>query len=58
MPSLIQELSALFGAAFEKAGDWKKSRVELERALSLKPDLDGAEDARKTLAIVGGASPS
>jgi tetratricopeptide (TPR) repeat protein len=43
------------GMAYFKTGDWKKSKAELERALSLKPDLIGADDARKTLAIVGGA---
>jgi tetratricopeptide (TPR) repeat protein len=41
------------GVAYFKAGNWKKSRPELEKALSLKATLAGAEDARKILAIVG-----
>jgi Flp pilus assembly protein TadD len=45
------------GMAYFKAGDWNKSRAELEKALSLKPDLEGADEARKTLSIVG-VSPS
>jgi len=44
------------GVAYFKTGNWKKSRTELEKALSLKPKLADAEDARKTLAIVGTSS--
>ena len=40
------------GIAYFKTGDWKKSQTELERALSLKPDLDSVEDLHKTLTIV------
>ncbi len=46
------------GMAYFKAGDWKKSRSELERALALKLDVEGSAEARKTLAIVGGAAAS
>ena len=41
------------GIAYYKSGDWKKSRTELQKALSLKPTADAAEDAQKTLAIIG-----
>jgi Tfp pilus assembly protein PilF len=41
------------GMAYFKNGDWTNSRVQLKKALSLKPDLDGAEEARKTLSKVG-----
>jgi uncharacterized protein HemY len=41
------------GMAYYKSGDWKKSRTELQKALSLKPTEDAAEDAQKTLAIIG-----
>lgn len=38
------------GTAYAGAGDPAKARQELERALSLKPDFDGAADARALLA--------
>jgi len=37
------------GLAYQKAGDTAKARAELERALRLKPDFEGAADARKIL---------
>ena len=37
------------GLAYQKNGDTAKARTELERALRLKPDFEGAADARKIL---------
>jgi len=37
------------GLAYQKNGDVAKARAELERALRLKPDFDGAADAKKIL---------
>jgi Flp pilus assembly protein TadD len=37
------------GLAYLKNGEVAKARAELERALKLKPDFDGAADARKAL---------
>jgi putative PEP-CTERM system TPR-repeat lipoprotein len=38
------------GLAYEKAGDHSQSRRSLEKALALKADFAGAEDARRALA--------
>ena len=37
------------GLAYQKNGDTAKAKIELERALKLKPDFEGAADARKIL---------
>ena len=37
------------GLAYHKNGDTAKARAELERALKLKPDFEGAADAKKIL---------
>ena len=37
------------GLAYQKNGDTVKARAELERALKLKPDFDGAAEAKKIL---------
>src|SRR5262249_42939642 len=44
------------GIAYYKTGDWKKSRTEREKALALNATLEWEDDARKTLALIGGAS--
>ncbi len=41
------------GVAYFQAGDFAKARVALTKALSIKPDFDGAADARKALATIG-----
>ena len=41
------------GLAYHKNGDAAKARKELERALRLKPDFDGAAEARKLLESAG-----
>jgi Tfp pilus assembly protein PilF len=38
------------GLAYLAAGDKKRARTALEQALTLKPDFEGASEARKTLA--------
>jgi tetratricopeptide (TPR) repeat protein len=42
------------GLAYAKAGQPAKARQALERALELKPDFDGADEARTTLASLKG----
>jgi len=37
------------GLAYQKNGDTVKARAELERALKLKPDFEGAAEAKKIL---------
>lgn len=37
------------GLAYAKSGDAKQARLTLERALSLKPDGEGAQEARAVL---------
>ena len=44
------------GMAYTQQGDFQKAKRELERALALKPDFDGAAEARKTLTTVGGSA--
>ena len=41
------------GLAYSQTGDKGAARQELERALRLKSDFDGAEDARKVLKTLG-----
>lgn len=41
------------GMAYALAGETGKARTSLQRALSMKPDFDGAAEARKTLADLG-----
>jgi hypothetical protein len=36
-----------------QTGDWLKAKDSLKRALALKPDFDGAADARQVLASIG-----
>ena len=38
------------GLAYYKKGDTDRARDQLEKALSISDDFDGAEDARKVLA--------
>jgi len=47
--------SALYhlGVAYIQTDDRDKARAALNKALSLKPDFDGAADARKALANIG-----
>jgi tetratricopeptide (TPR) repeat protein len=37
------------GLAYSKTGDAQKARTHLERALKLKPDFKGADEARRVL---------
>ena len=41
------------GMAYLDAGEFDKAKTSLSKALALKPDFDGAEDARKALASIG-----
>jgi Flp pilus assembly protein TadD len=41
------------GMAFVQSGNWDKARVALKQALALKPDFDGAAEARKALGMIG-----
>ena len=41
------------GQAHVKAGDWEKGRKSLQEALKLKPDVAGADEAKKLLATIG-----
>ena len=43
------------GMAYVQQGQWKKARSSLERAFRLKPDFNGAADARRALADIGEA---
>ena len=42
------------GMAIVQSGDWNIARRALKQALALKPDLEGAAEARKALALIGG----
>jgi tetratricopeptide (TPR) repeat protein len=42
------------GMAFMEAGEWTKARSSLQRAVSLKPDFEGAAEARRALSHIGG----
>ena len=48
-PSFLYHL----GQAYAQTGDNASARRSLERALALKPDFDGAQDARKLLKTLG-----
>ena len=41
------------GMVYVQTGDWPKARVALKRALQLKADFEGADEARKALATIG-----
>jgi len=41
------------GLALAQTGDKAGAKQALERALNLKPDFDGADDARKALSTLG-----
>jgi Flp pilus assembly protein TadD len=41
------------GLAYSQSGDKAAARKALEEALKLKPDFDGAEDARNVLKTLG-----
>ena len=41
------------GMAYVQTGDWTKARDALKRAFALKPDFDGASDAKKALGMIG-----
>jgi uncharacterized protein HemY len=40
--------------AYVRSGDWPKARQALERALILKPDFAGVDQAKKALVMIGG----
>jgi tetratricopeptide (TPR) repeat protein len=42
------------GLACAEAGEWEKGKRALREALRLKPDFASADEARKTLARIGG----
>jgi len=42
------------GMAYVRLGDWPRARQALERALMLKPDFAGADQAKKALVMMGG----
>jgi tetratricopeptide (TPR) repeat protein len=42
------------GMAYVQTGEWDKARASLKRALTMKPDFDGAVEAKKALATIGG----
>jgi tetratricopeptide (TPR) repeat protein len=42
------------GMAYVLSGAWMKARQPLERALTLKPDFPGANEAKTALAMIGG----
>jgi len=41
------------GMAYVQLGDFAKARAALQRAFSLKPDFEGAAEARKALTMIG-----
>jgi Flp pilus assembly protein TadD len=41
------------GMAYSQIGDFAKAKKSLEKALSLNPKFDGADEARKTLETIG-----
>ena len=41
------------GVAYIQSGDFIRAKGALNRALTLKPDFDGAPDARKALSTSG-----
>jgi len=42
------------GMACVQSGDWNMARRALKQALALKPDFEGAAEARKALGMIGG----
>jgi Tfp pilus assembly protein PilF len=40
--------------AYVQSGDFTKAKGSLQRALSLRPNFEGADEARKALLIAGG----
>ena len=42
------------GMACVQSGDWNLARRALNQALALKPDFEGAAEARKALGMIGG----
>jgi tetratricopeptide (TPR) repeat protein len=41
------------GMAYVQTGDWVKARTALKKAFSLQSEFEGAEEARKALAMIG-----
>lgn len=41
------------GMAYKQSGNWEKARLSLTEALTLKPDFEGAADAKKALTVIG-----
>jgi tetratricopeptide (TPR) repeat protein len=41
------------GMAYVQTGNWDKARESLKRAFALKPDFEGADEAKKALAMIG-----
>jgi tetratricopeptide (TPR) repeat protein len=41
------------GMAYVRSGDWPRARKALERALELKPDFPGADQAKNALGMIG-----
>lgn len=41
------------GMAYVQSGAWDKARESLKRAIALKPDFQGSEEAKKALAMIG-----
>ena len=41
------------GMAYVQTGDWQKARESLKKAFALKPDFEGAEEAKKALTTIG-----
>ena len=42
------------GMASVQSGNWEVARRALKQALALKPDFEGAAEARKALGVIGG----
>jgi Flp pilus assembly protein TadD len=42
------------GMAYVQIGEWTKGRAALKQAFTLKPDFEGASEARKALTMIGG----
>jgi tetratricopeptide (TPR) repeat protein len=48
------EIHYHLGVAYVQSGDFTKAKGSLQRALSLRPNFEGADEARKALLIAGG----